>query len=169
MLKIFLIFSITILPVTVCSQKNPEELGKLLFNHFKEGSIGKIDSLVPTLDEMKALAKKIGIENDSKEYSDALSGYNSELDKFRENINGIYLDTSDNRLDWKKANFEKVISISDSMKSDNRDPNSKSVLVTRLSVYFSYSSHKFRITVDDAFEVNGLWKLGNSIYLKQLN
>lgn len=169
MLKIFLILSITIIPLPVCSQKTPEELGKLLFNYFKEGSISKIDSLVPTLDEMIALAKKIGIDNDSKEYSEAISGYNSELDKFRENINGIYLDTSDNKLDWKKANFEKVISISDSMKIDNRDLNSKSVLVTRLSVYFSYNSHKFRITVDDAFEINGLWKLGNNIYLKELN
>jgi hypothetical protein len=168
MLKIFFIFSVTILPFNVSSQKTPEELGKYLFNYFKEGSLNKIDSLIPTLEEMYWLAEKIGIEKDSDQYSDAVNGYDTELEKFRETINGIYSDTLNNKLSWKNAVFEKVISISDSMKIDNRDPNSKSVMVTRLSVYFVCNSNNFRITIDDAFEVNGLWKLGNNIYLKQL-
>ena len=169
MLKIFFIFSVLILPFTVRSQKTPEELGQYLFNYLKEGTLNKIDSLVPTLEEMIILAEKIGIPKESKQYSDAVNGYNSELEKFHENINQIYSDTIDNKLEWKKADLQKVISISDSMKVDISDPNSKSVLVTRLSVYFACDTHKFRLTIDDAFEVNGLWKLGNNIYLKELN
>jgi len=169
MLKLFFIFFIAILPFTVRSQKTPEELGQYLFRYLKEGSINKIDSLIPTIEEMKTLADKIGIEKDSKQYSDAVNGYESELEKFHENINLIYSDNRDNKLEWKKANFQKVISISDSMKVDNSDPNSKSVVVTRLSIYFVCNSNKFRITIDDAFEVNGLWKLGNNIYIKELN
>jgi hypothetical protein len=169
MLKIFFIFSNAILPFTVCSQKTPEELGKYLFNYFKDGSINKIDSLIPTLEEMKTLAEKIGIKKGSKQYSDAVNGYDSELNKFRENIVVIYSDTLDNKLNWKEAGFQKVTSVSDSMKIDNRDPDSQTVIVTRLTVYFVCNSHTFKIAIDDAFEVNGLWKLGNNIYLRQLN
>ena len=167
MTKLFLILIVGIFPLTATSQKNPEQLGNYLFKYLKEGSISKIDSLIPTLDEMKMLAEKIGLKKDSKQYSEAINGYNSELEKFHETINGLYSDTADNHLNWKNANLKKVISFSDSMKIDEKDPKSISVLVTRLSIYFESNSQKFRITIDDAFEVNGSWKLGNNIYLKK--
>lgn len=168
MLKYLLIISITVLPATVRSQKTSDELGKYLFKYLQEGNISKIDSLIPSLEEMKDLAEKLEIKKDSKQYTDAVNGYDSEVETFRETIIGIYADTMDNHLEWKQAVLQKVVAVSDTIKIDNRDPASKTAAVTRLGIYFVCNTYKFRITVNDAFEINGLWKLGSNIYLTPL-
>lgn len=168
MLKYLLILSIAVLPTKVRSQKTSDELGKYLFNYLKEGNISKIDSLIPTLEEMKDLAEKLEIKKDSKQYTDAVNGYDSEVETFRETISIIYADTLDNHLDWKQAVLQKVVSVSDTVKIDNRDPASKTAAVARLGIYFMCNTNKFRITVNDAFEINGLWKLGSNIYMTAL-
>ncbi len=169
MLKTFFIFYSLLLSLSVKSQKTSEDLGKYLFNYFKESSISKIDSLIPTLTEMKTLAQKIGIKNDSEQYISAVNGYESELEKFHENINRIYSDSSKYNFSWERASLEKVVSIFDSLKIDNSDPNSKSAMIMRLNILFYCNSSKFRIVINDAFELNGVWKLGSNIFMMKMD
>jgi hypothetical protein len=169
MQKYLLIIAVAFLPLTVHAQKTPEELGKYLFSYLKAGSISKIDSLIPTLEEMKALAEKLEIKKDSKQYTDAVDGYDNEVEAFRETISAMYANTLNNHLLWKQAVLQKVVAVSDSIKIDNRDPASKTAQITRLGIYFACKGYTFRISVKDAVEVNGLWKLGSNIHLKELH
>ncbi|MGG9971513.1 hypothetical protein ACQ33O_06935 [Ferruginibacter sp. SUN002] len=146
------------------AQSTPDDLGKIIFNSFQQGSVSKLDYLIPTLEEMKKIAEVLDTNKNSDQYNKMIKNRDTQITEFQENLNWVYSDTLDNGLNWKITKLEKITTSMDSIQM-----NGKNAPVATVNIYFTCNLNRFVITLNDVFPCGELWKTGSSVYMKQIN
>ena len=146
-------------------QSTPKELGEKVFNCFKLHSIDSLLRLKPTFNELAAFANAIGIDSSKKVFIDFKKRYPLVIEDFKKKFNNLLNDTSENQLSWKNAIIDNIEISQKIIPVDNRDPNSKTIILTIIDIYFTSNSKKYVLTIGDANNYNDVWKIGNNLDL----
>lgn len=164
-LNIVLTLTIFFCSSKVYGQKTPQELGQLTFNCFQKGNLDSLYKLIPTISEIADFGKAIGIDSSSTQFKEFINGYPQVIKHFKELCNDIINDTTELQFSWTTATLMRIEKSERALPIDNRDPNSKTVLITIVDVFFSSNDKTFKHTLGDANMYSNIWKPGNNLSL----
>ncbi|HYK47831.1 MAG TPA: hypothetical protein VEV83_21790 [Parafilimonas sp.] len=159
--------------VLLCSinghtQRTPEDLAIITFYCFQEHNLDSFYRLIPTVNEIRDAGATAGVDTNSASFKEFVTQYPSFVDQFKQQCAAIENDSTRLHFSWTNSNLDSIEISERNIPLDNKDPNSKTVVVTVLDIYFRSNSHLLRLTLGDANKYNGLWKPGNRIALSKL-
>jgi len=149
------------------TQRTPEDLAIITFYCFQENNLDSFYRLIPTVNEIRDAGGTAGVDTNSAGYKEFVAEYPSVIDRFKEQCIAIENDSARLHFSWTNSNLDSIEISERNIPMDNRDPNSKTVVVTILDIYFTSNNRLLRLTLGDANKYNGLWKPGNRIALSK--
>jgi hypothetical protein len=155
---------------TFCSsksfgQKTPEELGQTTFYCFKSKNLDSLYKLIPTINEVAEFGKTLGLDSNSTEFKEFVKRYPLVIQNFKKICYDLQTDTTELNFSWTKAKLEKIEKLEKTIPIDNRKPDSKTVILTIVEIYFTSNDKKLKLTLGDANAYSAIWKPGNNITL----
>ena len=149
------------------TQRTPEDLAIITFYCFQENNLDSFYRLIPTVNEIRDAGGSAGVDTNSAAYKEFVAQYPSVVDQFKEQCVAIENDSARLHFSWTNSNLDSIEISERNIPVDNRDPNSKTVVVTILDIYFTSNNRLLRLTLGDANKYNGFWKPGNRIALSK--
>ena len=116
---------------------------------------------------MGIYGRTIGIDSNSMQFKEFLDQYPTVIQNLKDKCFRLQTDTLDLNFSWTKATIEIVEKSERTLQLDNRDPNSKTVLITIIDIYFISKTKRMKLTLGDAIKCDNIWKLGNNINLTE--
>jgi hypothetical protein len=146
---------------TVQAQPTPEELGKKLFNLFKDRSTD-FSVVLPTMDQlqekvqvMTTIPLQSRLDAFSKEYP-------SSVKRFNELCRGILKKGKETGIRWKKINLESINTYPQIISIPYSDWVT-TVKFTKLSIYFSFRRRAFILIADAVMDFDGHYLISDDL------
>lgn len=146
------------------TQRTPEDLAIITFYCFQENNLDSFYRLIPTVNEIRDAG---ATDTNSASYKEFVTQYPSVVDQFKQECLAIQNDSAKLHFSWTNSNLDSIEISERNIPVDNRDPDSKTVVVTILDIYFTSNNRLLRLTLGDANKYSGLWKPGNRIALSK--
>jgi hypothetical protein len=169
MTKLFpILFWLTFVSSSTHGQNTPEALGQITFNCFQQNKLDSFYKLIPSVVEISEFGKQMGIDSNSEQYKQFVEQYPFVIKNFKNRCSQLLRDTIDYRFSWTFAKLDKIERSDKLLAIDNRDPNSKTVTITIIDIYFISNNKRLKLSLGDAHSYNGIWKPGNHIGISEL-
>jgi hypothetical protein len=146
------------------AQRTPADFGAKAFRCFQHNHVDSLLMLTPSLPELSAFAKDLGIVEGSDAYRSFIKRYPLVIQSFKDKCYQIQRDSLDYKFSWTNAKLDKVETVEKTITPDNV-PNKKVVPLTAINIYFSSKGQQYILTFGDLHPYNGIWKPGNNISL----
>jgi hypothetical protein len=140
--------------VTPIEPRTSEETARNILTAFQHGSPEEYASLFPTVAEFHALMKQndaiYGPYSEEARYEFEVDYERYLLPKVKTAFTSVISDGKKKGIDWSQIQFVKV---------DVREHPSQSVTLGEFTVVFSFDKKEYKLRVQNAFYVNGQWKV----------
>jgi len=147
-------------------QKTPEDLGQITFYCFKSNNLDSFYKLIPTINEVAEFGKTLGLDSNSTKFQEFIKRYPLVIQHFKQLCKNLQVDTTELNFSWTKAKLERIEKSEKTIPIDNRNPNSKTAILTIVDIYFTSNGETLKLTLGDANDYSGIWKPGNNIALR---
>lgn len=148
-------------------QNTPEALGNTTFHCFQQSNLDSFFLLLPTLPEIIEFGISIGVDTTTNDFKQFVNEYPNEISTFKKKCKRILHDDLDANFRWALATLDKVQKSQFDIPIDEHDPNSKTITLTVIDIYFYVNKLRYKLSLGDANAYNGIWKPGNQISLIQ--
>jgi hypothetical protein len=164
MLKIVLCVCALVMfnPKSFC-QKTPAEFGATAFYCFQHNKMDSLFKMIPTLTELSAFAKEMGITEGTEAYTAFVKKYPLVIKSIRDKCYQIQADSLFYKFSWSRAQRGNIELTEKSMHT-NSNP-AKEIQFTVVNIYFNSAGQKFLLQFGDLHRYGNIWKPGNNISL----
>jgi hypothetical protein len=159
---------LTLICPYIHAQNTPEALGQFTFNCFQQNKLDSFYTLIPSVAEISAFGKTVGTDSNAEQYKQFVKQYPFAVKDFKDRCNQLLTDTIDYAFSWASAKLDKIETSEKILPLDNHDPNSRTVTLTLIDIYFFSNNKRLKLSIGDANAYNGTWKPGNNIGIARL-
>lgn len=161
-LFVFIIFN----GLELIAQTNPEALGIIVFNCYKNDSVSKLENYFPSVDQLIQYSKTKHLDVNEElikllknNYPDLIKELNKKLISFQ--TSPIVKD-----ILWETIHLDSICS--KFKKSPRADSDSDSLEINRLEIHFQCNSHPYQIVFENIIHIEGRWYLDNKVHFRDL-
>lgn len=142
--------------VVTLAQATPEELGKAVIQSFIDKDENAFYELIPTCDEIVTYIKTINLPLSDDEMQSFEATCPNSTASFKKVYVNNYKTGIQRGIDWNNVIIDEVSSSSQKAEEFEFD-------VTSVNIIAHYEDRLIEITIENAFVVNGAWKLNDKV------
>lgn len=146
------------------AQNTVDDLGKAVFQVFKNKDLAALDTLIPSAQDMIDLYKEYPNIKLPDRFEEK---YGHHMELFKKKCRAIMEDTTLLRINWPVASLQKVELEERKIQADTLAK--KKLPIPYLNVFFNCDQKKYCLQFKNIHQIKGQWKLDESVRIRNLD
>ncbi len=152
--------------IKINAQSNPEALGKIVFDCYKNDSLSKLKKYFPSVEQLIQYSKTHDLDVNEDLIKLLKNKYPDLIQELQDKLISFQTTSIAKEIQWDKIQLDSIYS--KLKKSPRANSETDSLEINRLEISFQSNLHPYQIVFENIIEIEGRWYLDNKVHFRDL-